>query len=88
MSHFPPPLVQNVHSDIHGGLNNWLEARCPLAAYGCGFAFRRLYPGITVYFPILVLLIRIRIDLALLDPDPRRIRIQEQLTKSYNKHDL
>jgi hypothetical protein len=40
--------VQNVHSDIHGGLNNWLEARCPLAAFGCGFAFRRLYPGITV----------------------------------------
>lgn len=36
---------KNVHSDIHGGLNNWLEARCPLAAYGCGFAFRRLYPG-------------------------------------------
>ena len=36
---------RNVHSDIHGGLNNWLEARCPLAAYGCGFAARRLYPG-------------------------------------------
>jgi len=36
---------RNVHSDIHGGLNNWLEARCPLAAAGCGFSARRLYPG-------------------------------------------
>jgi hypothetical protein len=36
---------KNVHSDIHGGLNNWLEARCPLSAYGCGFSSRRLYPG-------------------------------------------
>ena len=36
---------RNVHSEIHGGLNNWLEARCPLSSYGCGFASRRLYPG-------------------------------------------
>jgi len=36
---------RNVHSEIHGGLNNWIEARCPLASYGCGFAARRLYPG-------------------------------------------
>jgi hypothetical protein len=50
-----------VHSDIHGGLNNWLEARCPLAAYGCGFAFRRLYPGITVPYLILY---------SVVDPDP------------------
>ena len=36
---------RNVHSEIHGGLNNWIEARCPLASYGCGFSARRLYPG-------------------------------------------
>jgi len=36
---------QNVHNDIHGGLNNWMVARCPLASYGCGFSFNRLYPG-------------------------------------------
>jgi len=36
---------KNVHSDIHGGLNNWFEARCPLASYGCGFSSRRLFPG-------------------------------------------
>jgi len=36
---------KNVHSDIHGGLNNWIEARCPLASYGCSFSTRRLYPG-------------------------------------------
>jgi len=36
---------KNVHSDIHGGLNNWMEARCPLASYGCSFSMVRLYPG-------------------------------------------
>ena len=36
---------RNVHSDIHGGLNNWIEARCPLSSYGCGFAVRRVFPG-------------------------------------------
>ena len=36
---------RNVHSEIHGGLNNWLEARCPLASYGCSYSSRRLYPG-------------------------------------------
>jgi len=36
---------RNVHSDIHGGLNNWIEARCPLSSYGCGFSTRRIYPG-------------------------------------------
>ncbi|XP_071795792.1 F-box only protein 30-like [Asterias amurensis] len=39
-SHF-----ENVHSDIHGGLNGWLEPRCPLAPYGCTFSQRRFYPG-------------------------------------------
>ena len=24
---------KNVHSEIHGGLNNWIEHRCPLATY-------------------------------------------------------
>ena len=36
---------KNVHSEIHGGLNNWMEARCPLASYGCSFSTRRLFPG-------------------------------------------
>lgn len=36
---------KNVHSDICGGLNNWMVARCPLASFGCGFSFNRLYPG-------------------------------------------
>ncbi len=35
---------KNVHDDIHGGMNNWMEHRCPLAAHGCQFASRRLYP--------------------------------------------
>jgi len=36
---------RNVHSEIHGGLNNWIESRCPLASYGCNFSTRRLFPG-------------------------------------------
>lgn len=36
---------QNVHGDIHGGLNGWLEQRCPLAQYGCTFSRRRLFPS-------------------------------------------
>ena len=36
---------RDVHSEIHGGLNNWLEARCPLSTYGCSYSSRRLYPG-------------------------------------------
>jgi len=36
---------RNVHSEIHGGLNNWIEARCPLSSYGCSFSMRRLFPG-------------------------------------------
>lgn len=34
-----------IHNDILGGMNNWLEHRCPLANYGCGFSHRRIYPG-------------------------------------------
>ena len=34
-----------MHNDILGGMNNWLEHRCPLAVYGCGFSHRRMYPG-------------------------------------------
>ena len=26
-------------------MNNWLEHRCPLAVYGCGFSHRRMNPG-------------------------------------------
>ncbi|XP_077978405.1 F-box only protein 30-like [Glandiceps talaboti] len=40
-----PHHFQNVHSEIHGGLNGWIEQRCPLASYGCTFSERRLYPG-------------------------------------------
>uniref|UniRef100_T1J1J7 F-box domain-containing protein n=1 Tax=Strigamia maritima TaxID=126957 RepID=T1J1J7_STRMM len=35
---------KNVHGDIHGGLNGWLEQRCPLAHYGCMHSVRRFYP--------------------------------------------
>ena len=35
---------KNVHDDILGGMNNWLEQRCPMASYGCGFSVRRMYP--------------------------------------------
>ena len=37
--------VKNVHSDIMGGLDNWMEQRCPLASYGCGFSSRLLTPS-------------------------------------------
>ena len=36
---------KNVHDDIFGGLNDWVEHRCPLASYGCGFSVRRLHPN-------------------------------------------
>lgn len=36
---------KNVHDDIIGGINNWLEHRCPLSVYGCGFSHRRMFPG-------------------------------------------
>ena len=35
---------KNVHSDIQGGLNGWLEHRCPLSQYGCTFVRYRLLP--------------------------------------------
>ena len=35
---------QNVHADIHGGLNGWIQERCPLAQYGCTYIRRRLNP--------------------------------------------
>jgi hypothetical protein len=36
--------TKNIHNDVLGGLNNWVEHRCPMASYGCGFAARRLFP--------------------------------------------
>ncbi len=36
---------KTVHDDILGGLNNWVEHRCPMASYGCGFSHRRLFPA-------------------------------------------
>nr|CAD7462254.1 unnamed protein product [Timema tahoe] len=38
---------KNVHSDIHGGLNGWLEHRCPLAGEGCMYSLRRIHPCAT-----------------------------------------
>lgn len=39
-SHF-----KNVHGDIHGGLNYWIQQRCPLAQYGCPYVRKRFRPG-------------------------------------------
>lgn len=39
-SHF-----KNVHTDVHGGLNYWIQQRCPLAQYGCPYVRERLRPG-------------------------------------------
>jgi len=36
---------KNVHDDIMGNLDNWLEHRCPLASLGCGFSVRRMFPA-------------------------------------------
>jgi len=36
---------KNVHSEIHGGLNGWVEHRCPFAQYGCTFIHHRLLPN-------------------------------------------
>ena len=41
---------KNVHDDILGGMNNWLEHRCPMAVYGCGFCHRRMFPGRTYIY--------------------------------------
>ena len=38
---------KNVHDDIIGGLHNWMEHRCPLASYGCGFSVRRMHPKLS-----------------------------------------
>ena len=35
---------RNIHGDIFGGLNNWMESRCPLSVFGCGFSVRRMAP--------------------------------------------
>ena len=35
---------KNIHDDIFGGLDDWMEHRCPLASYGCGFSIRRIHP--------------------------------------------
>ena len=35
---------RNVHNDIHGGINNWIEHRCPLSVYGCPYTWRRMQP--------------------------------------------
>ena len=40
---------KNVHDDIFGGLDDWVEHRCPLASYGCGFSTRRLHPKLNDY---------------------------------------
>ena len=35
---------RTIHNDVMGGMNNWIEHRCPLSCYGCGFSHRRLFP--------------------------------------------
>ena len=35
---------KNIHDDIFGGLDDWVEHRCPLASYDCGYSVRRLHP--------------------------------------------
>jgi hypothetical protein len=39
-----PWHFQNVHGDIHSGLDGWLEYRCPLANCGCTYSQRRFRP--------------------------------------------
>ena len=39
-----PNHMKNVHNDIMGGIDNWMEHRCPLASYGCEFSSRLWYP--------------------------------------------
>ena len=39
-SHF-----KNIHNDIHGGLNYWIQQHCPLAQYGCPYIRHRFSPG-------------------------------------------
>ena len=34
-----------IHDQVIGGLNNWVEHRCPLSSLGCGFSHRRLFPS-------------------------------------------
>lgn len=35
---------KNCHNDIHGSIDGWMEHRCPLWQYGCGFVYRRWNP--------------------------------------------
>lgn len=35
---------RNVHNDIHGGIDGWIEHRCPLWQYGCNFVHKRWNP--------------------------------------------
>lgn len=36
---------QNVHSEIHEGLDGWIIHRCPLHVFGCPYTYTRLHPG-------------------------------------------
>ena len=36
--------IKNIHDDIMGGIDNWIEHRCPLASYGCEYSSRLLNP--------------------------------------------
>lgn len=38
---------RDIHSDIHGGLDGWIEYRCPLFYNGCTFVHRRLWPRLS-----------------------------------------
>lgn len=48
---------RNVHNDIHGAIDGWMEHRCPLFQYGCNFVHRRWNPkpqGAKIVFNSLV----------------------------------
>ena len=38
---------RDIHGDIHGGLDGWIEYRCPLFYNGCTFVHRRLWPRLS-----------------------------------------
>ena len=72
-----------VHDDILGGMNNWLEHRCPMSIYGCGFSQRRIFPSsrdTLIYSPAVESFGITRRDLTKKSPE-----VNKQLTTSSRK---
>ena len=72
-----------VHDDILGGMNNWLEHRCPMSIYGCGFSQRRIFPSSSdtlIYSPAVESFGITRRDLTKKSPE-----INKQLTAGSRK---